>query len=369
MSLFSSPFSKSTPNQPLSSSILSQWLNQFEHPQLIPQWADTPGLVSLKLDDSVLITLPFYGQGLQNQLRSWVEEQKKQHQDLPAIEVVTKVKTMKTAHATPVKGVKNIIAITSGKGGVGKSTTAVNFALALHKLGAKVGLLDADIYGPSVPIMLGTQGQKPSVVDNKWMQPVEAHGLYTNSVGYLVAQDDAAVWRGPMASKALSQILNETLWPELDYLVIDMPPGTGDIQLTLSQQIPVTSALVVTTPQDLALADAVKGVAMFDKVGVPVLGIVENMSYHICSNCGHHEALFGQGGAEKMARDMDLSLLAQVPLHIDLRSDIDNGCPTVAAQPSSEHSQIYLELAAQVGCRLFWQGDPAPDAILFTEVK
>ncbi|WP_153447374.1 iron-sulfur cluster carrier protein ApbC [Vibrio algicola] len=366
MSLFSS---KSSSSEPLLPSVLSQWLNQFEHPQLIPQWADTAGLIALKPDESVVVTLPFYAQGLQSQLKAWIEEQKVQYDDLPVIEVVTKVKTMKATNATPVKGVKNIIAITSGKGGVGKSTTAVNFALALHKLGAKVGLLDADIYGPSVPLMLGTQGKKPAVVDNKWMQPVEAHGLYTNSVGYLVAQDDAAVWRGPMASKALAQILNETQWPELDYLVIDMPPGTGDIQLTLSQQIPVTSALVVTTPQDLALADAVKGVAMFDKVGVPVLGVIENMSYHICSNCGHHEALFGQDGAKKMAQDMDLALLAQVPLHIDLRSDIDNGCPTVAAKPSSEHAQIYIELAAQVSCRLFWQGDPAPEAILFTEVK
>ncbi|OEF26943.1 iron-sulfur cluster carrier protein ApbC [Vibrio rumoiensis] len=350
-------------------SVLSEWLNQFEHPLLIQQWADTPGFVSLTSNDSVIIRLPFYGQGLQDQLQMWIDEQRKDHADLPKIELSTQVKTMQTPHGSPVKGVKNIIAITSAKGGVGKSTTAVNFALALQQLGAKVGLLDADIYGPSVPLMLGTQGSKPEVIDNKWMKPVEAYGLFTNSIGYLVAEGDAAVWRGPMASKALAQILNETLWPELDYLVIDMPPGTGDIQLTLSQQIPVTSALIVTTPQDLALADAIKGVNMFDKVGVPVLGVVENMSYHICSNCGHHEDLFGHDGAQKMAEKMELALLAQIPLHIDLRQDIDNGCPTVAATPSSEHSQLYLELADQVACRLFWQGKPAPDAIMFTEVK
>lgn len=362
-------FSLDSSGAALPASVLSQWLNQFEHSLLIPNWADTPGLVTLLANEQVQVKLPFYGQGLHSELQLWIDEQRKEHPDLPVINVVTQVKTMKAPHATPVKGVKNIIAVTSAKGGVGKSTTAVNFALALHKLGAKVGLLDADIYGPSVPLMLGTQGSKPDVVDNKWMKPVEAHGLYTHSIGYLVDDGDAAVWRGPMASKALAQILNETLWPELDYLVIDMPPGTGDIQLTLSQQIPVTSALIVTTPQDLALADAVKGINMFDKVGVPVLGVIENMSYHICSNCGHHEDLFGHGGAQKMAQQMDLSLLAQVPLHIDLRADIDNGCPTVVANPSSEHAQIYLDLAAQVGCRLFWQGDPAPEAIMFTEVK
>lgn len=365
MSLFSS---YSSSGASLPSSVLSQWLNQFEHPQLIPQWADTAGLVSVLADGRVQIRLPFYGQGLQSQLQSWIDVQKKIHDDLPEIVVCTQVKTMKTPHGNPVKGVKNIIAITSAKGGVGKSTTAVNFALALHQLGAKVGLLDADIYGPSVPLMLGTKGSKPKVVDNKWMTPIEAYGLFTHSIGYLVDENDAAVWRGPMASKALAQILNETLWPDLDYLVIDMPPGTGDIQLTLSQQIPVTSALIVTTPQDLALADAIKGVNMFDKVGVPVLGIIENMSYHICSNCGHHEDLFGHGGAEKMSQQMDLALLAQIPLHIDLRADIDNGYPTVAAKPNSEYAQIYIELAAQVGCRLFWQGEPASDAIMFTDV-
>lgn len=345
-----------------------QRLNQFEHEALIEGWADMPNLVQFS-DDHVNLALPFYYQDLKADLQSWCDLQAQQDARFPSTQVSVRVKPLQTPHGQAVKGVKNIIAVTSAKGGVGKSTTAVNLALALQALGAKVGLLDADIYGPSVPLMLGTQGEKPGVRDNKWMIPVEAHGLYTNSIGYLIADQDAAIWRGPMASKALAQILNETLWPDLDYLVIDMPPGTGDIQLTLSQQVPVTAALVVTTPQDLALADARKGVTMFDQVEVPVLGIIENMSYHICSQCGHHEAIFGQGGAQKMAQDANLTLLAQIPLHIDLRSDIDNGCPTVAARPDSEHSQTYLQLASHVAANLFWQGKPRAENIMFVDVS
>lgn len=230
------------------------------------------------------------------------------------------IATLKRVKNQPgINGVKNIIAVSSGKGGVGKSSTAVNLALALAAEGAKVGILDADIYGPSIPTMLGAENQRPTSPDGTHMAPIMSHGLATNSIGYLVTDDNAMVWRGPMASKALMQMLQETLWPDLDYLVLDMPPGTGDIQLTLAQNIPVTGAVVVTTPQDIALIDAKKGIVMFEKVEVPVLGIVENMSVHICSNCGHHEPIFGTGGAEKLAEKYHTQLLGQMPLHISLR--------------------------------------------------
>ncbi|MFB5172132.1 iron-sulfur cluster carrier protein ApbC [Erwinia amylovora] len=264
-----------------------------------------------------------------------------------------------------VNGVKNIIAVSSGKGGVGKSTTAVNLALALAAEGAKVGLLDADIYGPSIPDMLGTNDQRPTSPDGTHMAPIVVHGLATNSIGYLVTEDNAMVWRGPMASKALMQLLNETLWPELDYLVLDMPPGTGDIQLTLAQNVPVTGALVVTTPQDIALIDARKGIVMFEKVNVPVLGVVENMSVHICSQCGHQESVFGSGGAEKLAQQYHTRLLIQLPLHISLREDLDNGEPTVIHRPDSEFTGLYRQLAIEVSARLYWQGDVIPEDIAF----
>ncbi|WP_386694558.1 iron-sulfur cluster carrier protein ApbC [Lonepinella sp. MS14435] len=280
------------------------------------------------------------------------------------------IATLKRANNHPaVKGVKNIIAITSGKGGVGKSTTAVNLALALQAQGAKVGILDADIYGPSIPHMLGAANQRPTSPDNKHINPIIAHGLQSNSIGYLMNADNATIWRGPMASSALNQLLNETLWNELDYLVIDMPPGTGDIQLTLSQQIPVTGAVVVTTPQDIALLDAIKGIAMFNKVSVPVLGIIENMSMHICSNCGHHEAIFGTGGAEKIAEKYHVQVLGQLPLHICLREDLDKGIPTVIAESNPEIKHAYLQLAEKVASELYWQGLVIPGEIMFREVK
>lgn len=264
-----------------------------------------------------------------------------------------------------INGVKNIIAVSSGKGGVGKSSTAVNLALALAAEGAKVGILDADIYGPSIPTMLGTGHERPTSPDGTHMAPIMMHRLATNSIGYLVTDDNAMVWRGPMASKALLQLLQETLWPNLDYLVLDMPPGTGDIQLTLAQNIPVTGAIVVTTPQDVALIDARKGIVMFEKVEVPVLGIVENMSVHICSNCGHHEPIFGTGGAGKLAEQYHTELLAQMPLHISLREDLDNGTPTVVARPDSEFTGLYRKLAGRVAAQLYWQGEVIPGEIAF----
>lgn len=345
------------------------WLNQFEHPHLAPEWASVPNLVSVATDQ-FNIEIPFAANTLVEALTQWIERAQQAGEVARFSYTITvQPKALETHVSAEIKGVKNIIAVTSAKGGVGKSTTSVNLALALVKSGAKVGLLDADIYGPSVPLMLGQSDAHPQVRDNKWMQPIEAHGIYTHSIGYLVAKDEAAIWRGPMAAKALAQLLNETDWPELDYLVIDMPPGTGDIQLSLAQQVPVTGAVIVTTPQDLALADARKGAAMFNKVDVAVVGLVENMSYHICSQCGHKEHIFGAGGGEKLAADYGLDLLAQVPLHIEMRKDIDNGTPTVAARPESGHAHIYMSLAEAVSARLYWQGKAKPDSILFTMVE
>lgn len=338
------------------------WLDGFLHTSLIAGWAATPGVVNFS-GNQLIITFPFAANSLLEELVDWIEAQKNALGFEFSYTVNCRPNKLVTHLGKYTKGVKNIIAVSSAKGGVGKSTTAVNLALALSQSNAKVGLLDADIYGPSVPLMLGTQKQAPGVVEQKWMQPIEAYGLYTNSIGYLINDEDAAIWRGPMASKALQQLLNETMWPDLDYLVIDMPPGTGDIQLTLAQEIPVTSAIVVTTPQDLALADAKKGVAMFENVSVPVAGLVENMSYHICSQCGHKEAIFGTGGVDVLAEKYNIPVLAQLPLHIHIREDIDAGCPTVIRHPDSTHAAMYLALAEQLASKLYWQGSVQPDDI------
>ncbi len=243
--------------------------------------------------------------------------------------------------------VKNIIAVASGKGGVGKSTTAVNLALALAAEGASVGLLDADIYGPSQPMMMGIEG-RPESVDGKNMEPMENYGIQVMSIGFLVAQDEAMIWRGPMATQALEQLLRQTNWKDLDYLIVDMPPGTGDIQLTLSQRVPMTGAVIVTTPQDIALLDAKKGIKMFEKVGVPILGIVENMAVHICSNCGHSEHIFGADGGKKMAADYKMDYLGALPLDMQIRLQADNGRPTVVADPDGEVAGIYKAIARKM---------------------
>lgn len=249
-------------------------------------------------------------------------------------------------------GVRNLIAVASGKGGVGKSTVAVNLALALHAEGARVGILDADIYGPSQPLLLGTR-ERPNSPDGKRMQPIRAHGLQAMSLGFLIEADEQpAIWRGPMATQALMQLLNETLWDDLDYLVVDLPPGTGDIQLSLAQRIPVSGSVIVTTPQDIALLDARKGVEMFRKVGIPILGVVENMSTHICSNCGHEEAIFGSGGGERLAREAGAELLGNLPLDIRIRQQADAGCPTVAADPAAPLAQRYRDIARLAAARL-----------------
>ncbi|VUZ24256.1 Iron-sulfur cluster carrier protein [uncultured Comamonas sp.] len=250
-------------------------------------------------------------------------------------------------------GVKNIIAVASGKGGVGKSTTSANLALALAAEGARVGVLDADIYGPSQPLMFGVTGQKPESHDGKTMEPLESHGVQLMSIGFLLDNpDQAMIWRGPMAVQALEQMLRQTHWQELDYLVIDLPPGTGDIQLTMSQRIPVTGAVIVTTPQDIALSDARKGIQMFEKVSVPILGLVENMAMHVCSHCGHVEHIFGQDGGKALARDKGLHFLGSLPLSLQIREQADSGKPTVVADPDGEVAAIYKKLARDVAVQV-----------------
>ena len=261
------------------------------------------------------------------------------------------------SHATqsnlkPLAGVRNVIAIASGKGGVGKSTTAVNLALALQAEGARVGLLDADIYGPSQPRMLGLVGEQPRSPDGKTMEPLEAHGLQCMSAGFLIDEEQPMVWRGPMVTSALNQLITETRWQDLDYLLVDMPPGTGDIQLTLSQRVPVSGAIIVTTPQDIALLDARKGLKMFQKVGIGILGIVENMSTHICSNCGHEEPIFGSGGGERIAEQYAVPLLGSLPLDLRIRQETDSGHPTVAADPEGVIAAAYRGIARRAAGRL-----------------
>ncbi len=247
--------------------------------------------------------------------------------------------------------VKNIIAVASGKGGVGKSTTAVNLALALAAEGAQVGILDADIYGPSQPMMMGITG-RPETSDGKTMEPMENHGLQVSSIGFMIDPDEPMVWRGPIVTQALQQLLEQTNWRDLDYLIVDMPPGTGDIQLTLSQKVPVTGAVIVTTPQDIALLDARKGLKMFEKVGIPILGIVENMSMHICSNCGHAEPIFGEGGGQKMCAEYGVDFLGALPLTMSIREQTDSGMPTVVADPDGKVAAIYREIARKVAVKV-----------------
>ena len=260
-----------------------------------------------------------------------------------------------------IPGIKNIIAVASGKGGVGKSTTAVNLALALSEEGAKVGILDADIYGPSQPTMLGVTG-RPDSRDGKSLEPMEAHGLQVMSIGFLIDAETPMVWRGPMVTQALEQLLNDTRWRDLDYLVVDLPPGTGDIQLTLAQRVPVTGAVIVTTPQDIALIDARKGFKMFEKVGIPILGVVENMSIHICTRCGHEEHIFGSGGGERMSGDYEVEFLGALPLDIRIREQADGGKPTVVAAPDSRIAEIYRQIARRVAVKIAEQAQDHSNA-------
>jgi len=272
------------------------------------------------------------------------------------VEIKTKIAKYSTQKGVDtLSEVKNIIAVASGKGGVGKSTTSVNLALALQAEGAKVALLDADIYGPSQPRMLGVKDAKPDTTGEGKLLPILGHGMQTMSIGFLVDEDSPMIWRGPMVTQALEQMLRDTLWRGVDYMVIDLPPGTGDTQLTLSQKIPVSGSVVVTTPQDIALIDAKKGLKMFEKVNIPILGIVENMSLHICSNCGHEEAIFGQGGGDSMAKDAGVNFLGALPLEMNIRTDVDEGTPTVVKDPNGRTSEIYKEIARKVAAQLTLQ--------------
>jgi len=269
-----------------------------------------------------------------------------------AVNVTSKI----IAHAVQpgiklMPNVKNIIAVASGKGGVGKSTTAANLALALAAEGAAVGILDADIYGPSQPMIMGISG-RPETVDGKTMEPLENHGLQVSSIGFMIDPDEPMVWRGPLVTQAMQQLLGQTNWRDLDYLIVDMPPGTGDVQLTLSQKVPVTGAVIVTTPQDIALLDARKGLKMFEKVGIPILGIVENMSIHICSNCGHAEHIFGEGGGQKMCADFGVEFLGGLPLTMSIRQQADSGTPTVVAEPDGKIAALYKDIARKVAIKV-----------------
>jgi ATP-binding protein involved in chromosome partitioning len=312
---------------------------------------------NIKLDGnnvSLDIVLGYPAKSQLEHLKSLVENQLK---TIPGIGNITvNIGSRIVAHSAQrgvnlLPGVKNIIAVASGKGGVGKSTTSVNLALALAAEGATVGILDADIYGPSQPQMLGISG-RPDSADGKSIEPMVAYGIQAMSIGFLVDTDTPMVWRGPMVTGALEQLLRDTRWKDLDYLVIDLPPGTGDIQLTLAQKIPVTGAVIVTTPQDIALLDARKGLKMFEKVGIPILGIVENMSTHICSNCGHEEHIFGAGGGELMSKDYNVELLGSLPLDITIRTQTDTGKPTVVAEPESKIASIYKEIARKTASKI-----------------
>ena len=300
------------------------------------------------------IVLGYPAQTVFDQIQALVADKLK---TLPGIgNVSVKVTSKIAAHSVQrgvqlIPNVKNIIAVASGKGGVGKSTTAVNLALALVAEGAQVGLLDADIYGPSQPQMLGITA-RPESKDGKSMEPLERYGIQAMSIGFLIDMDTPMVWRGPMVTGALEQLLRETNWRSLDYLVIDLPPGTGDIQLTLSQKVPVTGAVIVTTPQDIALLDARKGLKMFEKVGVPIVGIVENMSTHICSKCGHEEHIFGAGGGEQMCKDYNVELLGSLPLDIKIREQADGGMPTVVAEPDGKIAAVYRQIARRTAVKL-----------------
>jgi ATP-binding protein involved in chromosome partitioning len=329
-------------------------LKQYQDPNTGKDYVSTRAIKNLRIngaDVSFDVELGYPARSQLDQIRDGLIASLRA---LPGIgNVSAHVHTRIVAHAVQqgaklLPGVKNIIAVASGKGGVGKSTTAVNLALALASEGARVGILDADIYGPSQPQMLGIGGLRPESRDGKSMEPLQAHGLQVMSIGFLVDVETPMVWRGPMATQALQQLLKETNWDDLDYLVIDMPPGTGDIQLTLSQTVPVTGAVVVTTPQDIALLDARKGLKMFEKVGVPIIGIVENMSIHICSNCGHEEHIFGAGGGEAMCRDYGVPFLGSLPLDIQIRREVDGGAPTVVSDPDGAIAARYQAIARQV---------------------
>lgn len=328
-------------------------VEDFVDPYLGQTWQSLGARV-LSSGKRISVTLGYPAQGMQAQLT----------EQLSAFLGVDDIELDIGFSATPGRGfgqVKNVVLVSSGKGGVGKSTTAVNLALALDAEGAKVGLLDADIYGPSQGMMLGVaEGRRPDIKDGKFFDPIRAHGIKAMSMSFMITDKTPMVWRGPMASGALQQILGQTLWGDLDYLIVDMPPGTGDIQLTLSQKAPVAGAVIVTTPQDIALLDALKGIEMFAKVDIPVLGILENMSVHQCDNCGHLSHLFGEDGGKRVAEDLGVPLLGQLPLAMSIRQQADGGHPTVKAEPDSAISALYRDAARNMAARLWGNQGSTP---------
>ena len=332
-------------------------LKQLVDPNTRKDYVSSKSARNIRIEGNDVTVEVLLGYPAKTQIEPIRKEMTAKLRTLPGVGNVTvKVSTKIVSHAVQrgvklVPGIKNIIAVASGKGGVGKSTTAVNLALALAAEGASVGVLDADIYGPSQPMMLGIRG-RPESKDGKSLEPMEGHGLQAMSIGFLIDVETPMVWRGPMVTQALEQLLRETKWRDIDYLVVDLPPGTGDIQLTLAQRVPVTGAIIVTTPQDIALIDARKGLKMFEKVGIPILGIVENMSLHICSNCGHEERIFGEGGAARMAQESGVEVLGELPLDIAIREQADSGKPTVVFDPDGRVASIYREIARRVALHI-----------------
>jgi len=341
----------------VSQTQIQEALKQVIDPNMDKDLVSTKAVKDIKIDGdkvSVDIVLGYPAAGYKDKLASLLKEKVEAIDGVSSAEfnITWKIDSHSVQKGVnPIKGVKNIIAVASGKGGVGKSTTSVNLALALSAEGATVGILDADIYGPSQPRMLGVHGQ-PESSDGKTLEPMNSYDIQSMSIGYLIDEETPMIWRGPMVTQALEQLLNDTQWKDVDYLIIDLPPGTGDTQLTLAQKVPVTGAVIVTTPQDIALLDARKGLKMFEKVEVPVLGIIENMSIHICSNCGHEEHIFGEGGGERMAQESNVDLLGALPLDISIRETTDGGKPSVVADPDGRIAEIYREIARRVAAKL-----------------
>lgn len=341
----------------LTAELIKQTLSQVIDPNTQKDFITTKSVKNIQIQDadiSLDIELAYPAKSQLTLIRELVSNALQALPGVAQVHVAVSVKIVAHAVQRGIKlmpNVKNIIAVASGKGGVGKSTTAVNLALALAAEGAAVGILDADIYGPSQPMMMGIQG-RPETLDGKTMEPLENHGLQVSSIGFMIDPDEPMVWRGPIVTQALQQLLQQTNWRDLDYLIVDMPPGTGDVQLTLSQKVPVTGAVIVTTPQDIALLDARKGLKMFEKVDIPIIGIVENMSTHICSNCGHAESIFGEGGGQKMCADFGLDFLGGLPLTMSIRQQADSGQPTVVADPDGPIAAIYKDIARRVAVKV-----------------
>ncbi|MDN5850633.1 MAG: iron-sulfur cluster carrier protein ApbC [Nitrococcus sp.] len=342
----------------LSRTAIEQAIQQWTEPYLGMDLLTAGAVAEIATQDHrarIVLRLGFPVERYQEQLRAALVDALTSA--LPGIEVAVEVGWQVTSRAVqaklkPLGNIRNIIAIASAKGGVGKSTVAANLALALAAEGARVGLLDADIYGPSQPRMMGVAGHRPQSPDGKHIAPLESYGVQVMSIGFLIEEDAPMVWRGPMVTQALTQLLNDTSWQDLDYLVVDLPPGTGDIQLTLAQRVPVSGAVVVTTPQDIATLDARKGIRMFQKVNVPVLGVIENMSIHVCSQCGHEENIFGEGGGKRLAQAEGVALIGSLPLDSRIREQADNGRPTVVAQPEDRLAELYRQAALRTAAQL-----------------